>query len=115
MKEKIKYSGYHVMIRFVFGTVDRFINNFQGWFVDDVVVGTATVEYVFTPPYYSSSPYANTQIDEPADADAWGYAWEVNGNIYGDAYTKVDIPAAHLCWEGKVWVMGRQRRWVMRI
>jgi subtilisin family serine protease len=77
------YSNEKIQIRFDFDTVDSMFNQYEGWFVDDVIVGTAGG------PLYHTVDVGNGQDVKDIDfgnkelmpGSISGYKWkDINGN-----------------------------------
>ncbi|MBI2659191.1 S8 family serine peptidase [Candidatus Woesearchaeota archaeon] len=91
------YAGKpDVQVRFFFNTVDSLYNNYEGWYIDDVViVGKLNNKPVAN----ANGPYAGTE-DVPVTFDGSG-SYDIDGNIisyewdFGDGTTGIGMTTTH--------------------
>jgi len=87
------YAGHNVNIRFFFDTIDNVANNYKGWYIDDVLVYTATVPYAFEPADYSWTEISGTGTNTGISCDDCSVFVPMgfNFNFFGNTYSSIGI------------------------
>ena len=86
-----RWLGQEVFFSFVFNTEDHLFNDFEGWYIDRVIVWENTARLFFTPPYQFWS--GDKQVDSNGNASA-------SAEFSGDSSTgKMEAWATTYCTE----------------
>lgn len=87
------YAGHNIQVRFFFDTIDSVLNNFKGWYIDDVLIYTSPSGYSFTPATYDWIEISGTGTDAGIDGDDVGVVKPIgfNFNFFGNVYSSIGI------------------------
>ena len=95
------YAGNsNVQVRFFFDTVDGILNNYEGWYIDDVVILGELLEPNNPPVANAGGPYLGTEDvavlfdgsgSSDLDNDSLTYRWD-----FGDGTTGTGVTPAHV-------------------
>ncbi|MBI5097014.1 MAG: choice-of-anchor J domain-containing protein [Nitrospirae bacterium] len=87
------YVGHDIQVRFFFDTIDNILNNYKGWYIDDILVYTSPSGYSFTPATYDwieiSGSGTNTGIS--CDDCSVFVPMEFNFTFFGNIYSSIGI------------------------
>jgi len=88
------YIGHSIRLRFYFDTIDSIINDFRGWYVDEVHVYSSTVGYTFEPVDYDYNDISATgSLINFLEEDDSGVVRPIgfNFNFFGNLHSSVGI------------------------
>jgi len=87
------HAGHNVNIRFFFDTRDHVDNDYKGWYIDDVLVYTATVPYAFESTDYNWIEISGTGTNTGIDCDDCIVFAPIGFNFifFGNTYSSIGI------------------------
>jgi hypothetical protein len=94
------FAGQTVLVRFSFDTVDSILNAFEGWYVDDVQVGTAADEDWYSVNVPSAGTQLRLETRTPGDGPG-----EFNNSL--DPHVELYDPSGNLIASGVTLSTGR--------